>query len=217
MESESSAEPRRPYRSPLRQAQARQTRRAILEAARPLFIQRGYPGTSMGDIAQAAGVSVKTVEAIFGTKARLLTAVRDVTIVGDDEAIPVAGREWFQQMLAEPDPRRQLARFAELSCQIKHRTAALNEVIRRALQADPEIGELWQAVQDQLMEDQRPVAESLAAKGALREGLDVASAADTLWLLNHPSVYCLAVFERDWPEKRFTHWLADAFIRQLVR
>ena len=106
MELESSPEPRRPYRSPLRRAQARQTRRAILEAARPLFIQRGYPGTSMGDIARAAGVSVKTVEAAFGTKARLLTALRDVTIVGDDEAIPLAGRPWFREMLEEPDHRR---------------------------------------------------------------------------------------------------------------
>ena len=135
MELKSSPEPRRPYRSPLRRAQARQTRRAILEAARPLFIHRGYPGTSMGDIARAAGVSVKTVEAAFGTKASLLTAVRDVTIVGDDEAVPVAGRPWFREMLEEPDPRRQLERFAQLSCQIKHRTAALNEVIRRAGQA----------------------------------------------------------------------------------
>jgi AcrR family transcriptional regulator len=188
-----------------------------LEAARPLFIQRGYSATSMGDIAQAAKVSIKTVEAIFGTKARLLAALRDVTIVGDDDAIPVAGRPWFREMLEEPDPRRQLQRFAQLSCQIKHRTAALNEVIRRAGQADPQIAELWQALQDQLMEDQRPVAESLAAKGALREGLDAASAADTLWLLNHPSVYYLAVLECDWPEQRFTHWLADTFIHQLLR
>jgi AcrR family transcriptional regulator len=217
MKSESSAGPRRPYRSPFREAQARQTRRAILEAARPLFIQHGYPGTSMGDIARAAGVSIKTVEAAFGTKARLLTALRDVTIVRDDQAIPVAGRTWFREMLEEPDPRRQLQRFAQLSCQIKHRTAALNEVIRRAGQADPEIGELWQALQDQLMEDQRAVAESLAGKGALREGLDAASAADTLWLLNHPSVYYLAVFERDWPEQRFMDWLADTFSHQLLR
>jgi hypothetical protein len=90
-------------------------------------------------------------------------------------------------------------------------------VIRRAGQADPEIGKLWQALQDQLMADQRPVAASLAAKEALREGLDAASAAGTLWLLSHPSLYYLAVFDRAWPQKRFTHWLADALIRQLLR
>jgi AcrR family transcriptional regulator len=143
MESESSAKSRRPYHSPRRQEQARQTRRAILEAARPLFIQRGYSGTSMGDIAQAAGVSLKTLEAIFGTKAKLLSALRDVSIAGDDEAVTLAERAHFREMLEEPGPQRQLALFAQISCRIKHRTAALNEVIRRAAQADGEIGELW--------------------------------------------------------------------------
>src|SRR5438270_221433 len=180
MELEATAKSRRAYHSPRRQEQARQTRLAILEAARPLFIERGYAGTSMGDIAQAAGVSIKTVEAIFGTKAKLLTTLRDVTIVGDDEAIPVAERAWFREVLEEPDPRRQLELHATVSCRIKHRTAALNEVIRRAAQSDPEIGELWQIFQDQFMEDQRTVAERLASRGAFREELDAAGAADIM-------------------------------------
>jgi AcrR family transcriptional regulator len=207
----------RSYHSPLRQEQARQTRRAILDAALPLFVECGYAGTSMGDIARAAAVSIKTVEAIFGTKAKLLVALRDVTIVGDDQAIPLAERPWFQEMLAEPEPRRQLRLFAQGTCRIKHRTARLNEVIRRAAPGDPEIGQLWQVVQEQMMADLRMVAERLAAKGVLREQLDLAQAAEILWLLNHPSVYYLAIVERGWPEEQFEQWLADAFIHQLLR
>jgi AcrR family transcriptional regulator len=207
---------RRLYHSTHRQEQARQTRRAILEAARPLFIQRGYAGTTMGDIAQAAGVSIKTVEAAFGTKAKLLTALRDVAVVGDDEAIPLAARAPFQEMLHEPDPRRQLARYAQLTCRIKQRAAALNEVIRRAAQVDVEIDVLYQRFQEQFMADQRRVVEQLAVKGALREGLQVADAAETLALLNHPAVYYLAVAERGWSEERFEQWLAEAFIQQLL-
>lgn len=217
METESSAKSRRPYHSPRRQDQARQTRLAILEAARPLFVERGYAGTSMGDIAQAAGVSIKTVEAVFGTKARLLTALRDVTIAGDDEAVPVAERAWFKEMLDEPDPRRQLELHVQNTMRIKQRTAALNEVIRRAAQPDPEIGELWQVFQRQFMQDQRRVAESLAAKGALRDDVDVNAAAEIIRLLNHPSVYYLAVLDCGWPDERFERWLTDAFIRQLLR
>lgn len=162
-------------------------------------------------------MSVKTVEAIFGTKARLLTILRDVSVAGDDEAIPVAERAWYQEMLKEPDPRRQLALFAQGSCRIKHRTAALNEVIRRAAQIDGEIGALWHSFQAQYMADQQLVAESLAARGALRAGLDAAEAAEIIGLLNHPSMYYLAVFERAWPEERYEQWLADALIRQLLR
>jgi len=216
MDSESSATAHRPYHSPHRQEQARRTRRAILDAARPLFIQRGYAGTSMGDIAQAAGVSIKTVEAIFGTKAMLLTSLRDDSIVGDDEPIPLAERAPFQEMLNEPDPRQQLALFARLSCRIKQRTAALIEVVRRAAQADPELGALWQGFQEQFMADQRRVADRLAVRGALREGLEAANATETLGLLNHPSVYYLAVVERGWSEERFEQWLAEAFIQQLL-
>jgi AcrR family transcriptional regulator len=170
----------------------------------------------MGDVARAAGVSIKTVEAIFGTKAKLLTALRDVTIAGDDEAIPLAQRSWFREMLEEPDPRRLLRLHARNTCRIKRRTAALNEVIRRAAQADPDMGELWQTFQDQYMADQRLVADRLAVQGALREGLDAAGAANTIWMLNHPSVYYLAVVERGWSEEQFERWLADAFILQLL-
>jgi AcrR family transcriptional regulator len=217
MEFESSTKSRRSYHSPRRQEQARQTRRAIQDAALSLFIQHGYVGASMGDIAEAAGVSVKTVEAAFGTKAKLLSSLWDISIVGDDDVIPLAERAWFREMLEEPDARRQLALHARNSCRIKRRLGALTEVMRRAAQADPEIGDLWQLIQDQYMQDQAKVAESLVAKAALRAELDIAESAEIIWMLNHPSVYYLAVVERRWQEERFERWLADAFIRQLLR
>jgi AcrR family transcriptional regulator len=212
----SSAESRRPYHSPRRQEQARLTRRAILDAALPLFIERGYAGTSLADIAQAACVALKTVQAVFGTKAKLLSALWEVTVAGDDEAIPVAERAWFRDMLEEPDARRQLVLGARIATRIKHRVGALTEVIRRAAQTDPEIGGLWQLFQDQYLANQTMMAESLAAKGALRDGLDVADAAEMLWTLNHPSVYYLLVYERGWSEERYEQWLADAFVHQLL-
>ena len=75
----------------------------------------------MGDIAKAAGVSVKTIEAIFGTKAKLLSTLWDISIVGDDEAIPLAERARVREMLEEPDARRQLALHARNGCRIKRR------------------------------------------------------------------------------------------------
>lgn len=213
---ESRGNSRRPYNSPRRQEQARLTRRTILDAALSLFVERGYAGASLADIAQAAGVAVKTVQAVFGTKAKLLSDIWDVTVVGDDEAIPVADREWFRETLDEPDPRRQLQLHASNAGRIKRRVGALTEVIRRAAPADPEISERWQLMQNQFLQNQTMVAESLAAKGALRVGLDVAEAAEVIWVLNHSSVYYLLVHERGWSEERYEHWLADAFIHQLL-
>jgi len=46
-------------------------RMAILEAAKQLFVQHGYEGTSMDAVAAAAGVSKLTVYSHFGDKDRL--------------------------------------------------------------------------------------------------------------------------------------------------
>ena len=76
--------PARSYRSPSRTEQARRTRSRILEAAHRLFVERGYPATTIRAVAESAGVAVPTVELLFGTKPRLLTSVIDVAIAGDD-------------------------------------------------------------------------------------------------------------------------------------
>jgi TetR/AcrR family transcriptional repressor of mexJK operon len=55
-------------------------RMAIVEAARALFCDEGYPGTSMDAIAAAAGVSKATVYAHFPSKQHLFSEVlSDVT------------------------------------------------------------------------------------------------------------------------------------------
>jgi hypothetical protein len=161
-------------------------------------------------------VALTTVQAVFGTKAKLLADLWDVSIVGDDLAIPVAERDWFRETLDEPDARRQLQVFLGHVGQIKRRMGALTEVVRRAAQADPEIGALWQLFQDQFIADHLLVAECLAAKGVLRKGLDAAEAAEIMGILDHPSVYYLAVVERGWSEERFERWLVDALTQQLL-
>lgn len=50
------------------------TRAAILEAARDRFVSQGFAGTTIRDVAQAAGVGVGTVHAHFTDKAGLLAA-----------------------------------------------------------------------------------------------------------------------------------------------
>jgi TetR/AcrR family transcriptional regulator, mexJK operon transcriptional repressor len=50
-------------------------RREILAAAREVFLARGYPGTSMDDVAAAAGASKVTVYKHFSDKHTLFTAV----------------------------------------------------------------------------------------------------------------------------------------------
>lgn len=48
----------------------------------------------MRAVAADAGVALPTVELVFGTKAKLLKAVVDVAIAGDDEPVPMLDREY---------------------------------------------------------------------------------------------------------------------------
>src|SRR4051794_32814364 len=91
------AERGRAYRSAVRQEQARATRRLVLAAASEVFAAQGYAGATVRAIAGAAGVSVPTVELLFGTKAGVLKAAIDVAIAGDDAPVAVLDRPWAER------------------------------------------------------------------------------------------------------------------------
>src|SRR3954462_12587456 len=98
----------RTYRSDRRAAKAATTRRRVLPAATALFQQQGYAATTVRAVAGAAGVSVQTVEAQFGSKPRLLKGCIDGAIAGDDEAVPVLERGWPAEARAATGPAELL-------------------------------------------------------------------------------------------------------------
>ena len=93
--------PKRRYDSTHRQEQARQTRLEIIQAARKLFFEHGYSGTSIEAIAQEAGVAVETVYGIFGSKRQILFSLVDYSLTGDDLPVPLLKRGEIQETLAE--------------------------------------------------------------------------------------------------------------------
>lgn len=207
----------RVYNSPRREQQAAATRRAILDSAQRLFEAQGYAATTMGAIATDAGVALKTVYIVFDTKSRLLRAVWDLLLKGDDAEAPVAARAWYQQVLEEPDPERQLRLNAQNARVVKMRIAAVLAVIRDAAPADPHIRALWDLIQTDYHANQHSIVESIDRKRALAPGLDVGRATDILWTLNHPDVWLLLVGTRGWTPDQFEQWFADTTIAQLLR
>jgi TetR/AcrR family transcriptional regulator of autoinduction and epiphytic fitness len=75
---------KRPYNSARRRAQAEQTRRQIVEAARRLFADRGYVGTTVEAIAGQAQVAPETVYAAFGSKRAVLSRLIALSVLGDE-------------------------------------------------------------------------------------------------------------------------------------
>ena len=125
--------PRRRYDSSRRQEQARENRRAILEAARRMFLRRGYAATTVSAIAGEAGVSVETVYKAFANKPGLVKAVVDVAIVGDDESVPMIERELVRRIEAETDPRRKLALYGEHLSESAPRRVPVELLVRACL------------------------------------------------------------------------------------
>jgi AcrR family transcriptional regulator len=208
---------RRRYDSPRRRAQAAETRREIVEAAERLFEQHGYAATTIAAIAAEANVALKTVYVSFETKSGVLRALWNLRLRGDEGDAPVSERPWYQEVLEERDPERQLRLSARYSREVKVRVGSLFEVIRGAAVVDPDIAGLWERIQREFLANQRAIVESLAAKNALRAGLSIGRAADILWTLNHPNLWQLLVHERGWTPTEHEQWWSDIARTQLLK
>jgi len=209
--------PTRQYHSPLRHQQAAATRAAVLDAARRLFVRDGYPATSMQAIAAEAGVASKTVYLAFATKSGLLRALWDLTLKGDEDDAGVDQREWYREVIDEPDPEKQLHLNARNARVVKVRIAPLLEVIRNGAPVDADVAALWDLIHTDFYENQRAIVEVIHRRRALRRGLDIATATDILWTLNHPDVWLLLVGKRGWSPARWERWFAETACAQLLK
>jgi AcrR family transcriptional regulator len=208
--------PKRRYDSTRRREQAAATRLEILEAAQRLFERDGYTATTMAAVATEAGVALKTVYLAFETKAGLLRALWHLRLRGDEDDVPIAERQWYRDVIAEPDPERQLRLGARNARQVKGRAANLMRAMRDAAGTDADSAALWRRIQDDFLANQRAVVDAIDAKGGLAPGLDAARAADILWTLNHPDVWHLLVGERGWTPEEWEQWFADTACAQLL-
>ena len=104
----------RVYRSLRREMQARRTRARIIAAAAQRFLAHGYAGAPMRAVALNAGVALPTVELAFRTKARLLKAVIDVAIAGDDDQVAMLDRQWAKRAASIAGPPDFVAAFARV-------------------------------------------------------------------------------------------------------
>ena len=207
---------KRPYNSTRRQAQARETRRQIIEAARLLFSEHGYTGATIEAIAREAGVAPETIFAIFGNKRTILAALIDVAVGGDEQPIPLLQRPGPQAVLQEADPVRQLQLFAEDIAGILERVAPVFAIIRVAAKTEPDIADLLKNMLEERLRNMTALVRSLSTHGPLRERLDDKQAAEIVWTITSPEVFSLLTVDRDWSRERYAHWLGDTLARLLL-
>jgi AcrR family transcriptional regulator len=202
----------RKYRSPLREEAARRTREAVLEAAVEVFAEVGYAGATIEQIAARAGVSRPTVFGV-GSKAQLFALARQRAATGGRVT---ANDEGFQQLLAIPDARRLLTEFAAFTAAIAQRLGPLQLVLEQTAGTDPELAQLLESSQQELLECASGIVAAVAATGSLRRDIPAAAAADMLWLQIQPTNYRRLVQERGWSHRAFERWHAAAMIAALL-
>ena len=203
-------------RSRAPQARTRLARRAVLDAARILFLERGYGATTIEGISNAADIPQATVYRLFSSKKGILKALLDTSIAGDDEPIPVAERSHVRPLLDATRPDDSLARLAAVSVDINNRIAPIYRILVSAASSDTDAAAILDELTRQRQAGQGRVAAALARAKALRPGLRASDAGDVIHALASPELYHLLVVDRAWSPERYQRWLAETLAEQLL-
>ncbi len=204
------------YDNSSRTAAARATRLRVLDAARASFLDSGFSGTTIRGLAEAAGVSQETIYKAFGGKAGLLKAVYDTSLVGDDEAVPLAQRPEAIAVFEATDPAESLTAYARLAGIIAARIDPLLRVVLGSRDADPTLAKFARTIDSERRAGSGFWVGRWHAAGWLREDLDVERAADILWVLNANEPRWL-LQDRGWTSEEITAWLGQIFCAALLR
>ncbi|HEU0182689.1 MAG TPA: helix-turn-helix domain-containing protein [Agromyces mariniharenae] len=210
---------RRQYDATRRRERAAGTRRRIIDGAARLFVELGYAGTTIPAIAAEAGVAVETVYRSASGKAGLLAdAVRAAVAGGAERAeVPVRERPAIRRIDEEPDPVRQVRRYAATQPGIWSRVGPLLRVLDAAANGDASLVDL----RDRLAAERRHglrdgFGRMLAERGVLREGMTAERAGDIVYAVCGRANYEALVGECGWSEDAYEVWLAETLVAALL-
>ena len=198
-----------------RRGRAKATHSRIVKAAYRLFCAQGYAGTTMAQIAEAAGVAVQSVYFTFHTKATLLSRAYDFAVMGEEEPQIPERTAWYRAMTAEPDVTEALRHFVAGVGEITRRVTPLALAAQVAADGDPDTARVM-AFHDGMQADAyREVVKLLSAKAELRPGLSLEHGTDLLLLYAGTDVYHVMVEMRGWSHDEFLEWTVEALADQL--
>jgi len=204
----------RKYSSVVRDEQAARTRQRVLDAAGELFLDQGYARTTMQGIADRAGVARDTVHAVFGGKARVLTALVDQRLVPDGAVANITETAGARAIRDETDPRKQIELFAQWISAISTRLRPVFEILRTASAVEPEMAHVFAEMDRFRMQNMQVYAKWFAARGPLR--VTTRKAGEIIWALASPDVARMLCDELGWSQARHAGWLADTLARTLL-
>lgn len=187
-------------------SRAQRTEQRIVAAARELFVQHGYRGTTLTEVAKAAGVSDRTIYVRFATKAELLKRVVDVAVVGDTMPIALADRDWVDTVMNAPTLDERLAADAAGTAQLMDRIAPVLAVAMQAEAEEPLIAAAAQAARESTLEHVRLFWERLRADGLMSPDVDLEWVIATSALLGNAETYVHMTRTLRWTPDEYERW-----------
>ncbi len=203
-----------PYVSPLREAQAAQTRTRILDAAVLVFGEAGYSGASLARIAKEAGVSLETVKQ-NGPKSALLLAGFDHAFSGAEGEGPLHTRE-LGEAAEELEPSRLLPFLVEFVGSANARVARLWPRMLEAAAGDADVAQRLCDLQASRRADMVGAVAMFRRRGLCDSTLPDAELADALSFLISPESYTQLVTEAGWSADAYHAWLVRAVGRVVL-
>ncbi|MGP0028762.1 MAG: TetR/AcrR family transcriptional regulator [Streptosporangiaceae bacterium] len=193
-----------------REVAAAETRREILRAARRLFAEHGYAGTSLQQIAEESGVAVQTIYSSVGSKAALVLALNDLIDEEADVAQLGAG------VLAETDPPKMIAKAIHLTRQLNERCGDLLQVLLSAAPAEPDVAAAFADGMRRHESGLRAMAQHLGALGALRGGTTPERAAAAFAMMTSPASWLQLTQRAGWTFDQSEAWLTESLTQLLL-
>lgn len=190
-----------------REQQAEATKERVAAAARGLFAERGFAGTTITAISEAAGVPAQTIYSAFGNKARILARVTEVWMR------ETKTRDLAEAYFEERDAGRRLRLFAALNRYQLDAGADILNIYREAARTDPSIAAALTAM---MRAREREIAKLLSSvESDLRAGLSVPDALAMTLALCVDAAYA-TLRNAGWDGARYEQWLGDALVGQLL-
>ena len=199
----------RRYDASGRREAARASRQKVIAAATALFLERGWAGTSMRDVARRAGVSVETVYGSGGTKVELLRIAMDIAVVGDDEPVPLSERPEWRAISTGATPRERAEAVGGLLITMHRRTAPLHRALQHAAVGDSTLVELLDRDFRDIREQNRQGVRSVAGREPTDAELDLVQAATS------NETYLMLTEQRGLSDDDYREFVATAMTRLL--
>ncbi|WP_198349352.1 MULTISPECIES: TetR/AcrR family transcriptional regulator [Ramlibacter] len=182
-----------------------------MEAGKVLFLRKGIDTTTIGQIAERAGVSEATVYATVGSKSGLLRALMEQAMFGP------RFQEALQALQGVDDPVERIALTARVARAIYEAQAGELGLLTRSSAFSPELRKSQQAFEKLRRDMQRDRIDALFEAGQAREGLDREAAATLMWMYTSQEVFHKLVQESGWSLDAYEQWLAHTLVWTLTR